>query len=205
MTRNDPVPPPSPDDALMRRVAEDSTQALGELMAHWQPVVYRFIMRGVRDAGVAEELTQETFWRLWRARVDYRPGGRFSSWIFRIATRLCLDHYRSCKRRPMLVDEEAARQACAPQRDHADRGACEAELAAALDRALGLLPLNQRLALEMNHLEVMTYREIADALGCTVGSVEQLIFRARKRLRVELADFLPDYSAHPPRRNRPRA
>jgi RNA polymerase sigma-70 factor (ECF subfamily) len=75
----EPIPVPSPDDDLMSQVAGDCTAALESLMELWQARIYRYILRGVRDAGVAEELTQETFWRLWRARRQYKPGGKFSA------------------------------------------------------------------------------------------------------------------------------
>jgi RNA polymerase sigma-70 factor (ECF subfamily) len=186
----DPISPLFDDDELMRRVSEDSTEALEALMERWQRPVYRFAWRGIHDEGAAEEITQETFWRLWRARRQYRPGGTFSSWLFRIAARLCLDHQRSRSRRPLVQNEEAILAVPAPARDHADRPAREAEMAAALERALGRLPLNQRLALELNRFEALSTRQIAEALGCSVGSVEQLIYRARRRLRQELAEYL---------------
>ncbi|MCL5270395.1 MAG: RNA polymerase sigma factor, partial [bacterium] len=180
----------SDDDRLMARLAEDQPAALEELMQRWQTPLFRFIQRAVRDADVAEELTQDTFLRLWRARGQYRPGGRFASWLFRIASRLCLDHYRRQSRRPTLVGDDDFPPVSAPADDRPDRGVREAELIATLDAALGRLPLNQRLALEMVCFEEMSYREIAEALDCSVGAVEQLIFRARRALRERLGDYL---------------
>jgi RNA polymerase sigma-70 factor (ECF subfamily) len=175
----------------MRRLAEDDDDALAELMARWQGPLQRFVLRSVRDEGLAEELAQETFWRIWRARRDYRSQGHFSAWMYRIAARLCLDHHRRRVRRPVLVDEQTAVQVSAPPADHADRDARDAELMGRLDRALAGLPIRQRLALELNRMEDMNYRQIAEILDCSVGSVEQLVFRARRSLREALADILP--------------
>ncbi len=179
------------EDELMGLLAEDRDEALAELMTRWQGRLFSFIMRGVRDAGVAEEITQETFWRLWRGRAQYQAGGKFSSWLFRIASRLCLDHYRRQSRSPKLVEASETLQIAAPPADRADRAVRESELNETLNRALTTLPLNQRLALEMVTFEMMSYKEIALALDCSVGAVEQLIFRARRALRVSLADYLP--------------
>lgn len=184
------IDPAADDHELMRLLAEDSTPALEELMRRWQPAVQRLVMRSVRDAGVAEEIAQETFWRLWRARKQYQFTGKFSTWIFRIAVRLCLDHYRSRARRPALVEDEGIEMVAGSPSQRPDRGVYEEELAQAIHKAMGELPVNQRLALEMNRFEEMSYAEVAQAMECSVGAVEQLIFRARKRLRELLKDHL---------------
>lgn len=198
------IDPNADDHELMRRLAEDSTAALEELMRRWQAAVQRLVMRSVRDAGAAEEITQETFFRLWRARTQYQFTGKFSTWLFRIAVRLSLDHHRSRARRPSLVEDEGIEMVAATSPTlRPDRGLYEEELATSLDRALAQLPLNQRLALEMNRFEDMSYAEVAQTLECSVGAVEQLIFRARKRLRELLKDHLGTApqsraAAHPP-------
>lgn len=174
----------------MRLLAQDSTEALEELMRRWQGAVQRLVMRSVRDAGVAEEITQETFFRLWRARAQYQFTGKFSTWLFRIAVRLSLDHHRSRARRPALVEDEGIEMVPASTSLRPDRSVIEEEMVQAVDRAMAQLPLNQRLALEMNRFEEMSYAEVAQALECSVGAVEQLIFRARKRLRELLKDTL---------------
>ncbi len=190
---------PSEDDQLMAQLARDDSSALERLMARWQSPLFRFIVRGVRDEGAAEELTQETFWRLWRARTQYVAGGKFTTWLFRIASRLCLDHYRRTARRPQLVNEEAIPPTAAPVGDRADRAAREAELSETLERALAGLPVNQCLALELSRFKGMSYKEIAQTLDCSLGSVEQLIYRARRQLRRELDRYLQEGSAPSPR------
>lgn len=187
----EPILPLSEDDELMAAVARDSTAALEQLMTRWQPGVYRFVYRGVRNAEVAEELTQETFWRLWRAREQYKPGGKFSAWLLRIASRLILDYYRKQARRPQLYGNEAIGEIVPTTVDRPDQAARGSQLKEALEAAIERLPVNQRLALQMNRFKAMSYREIAEALDCSVGSVEQLIYRARKKLRNELSEYLP--------------
>lgn len=179
------------DDRLMALAARDQTEALNQLMLRWQARIFHFIRKSVRDADVAEELTQETFWRVWQARRKYRAGGTFSAWLFRIASRLCLDHFRKEGRRPDLIGSDDPPDSVAPARDDPAEAARARELAEAIDRAMAQLPLNQRLALEMVRYEGLSYREAAEALECSVGAVEQLLFRARQKLRVALAEYLP--------------
>lgn len=185
-----------PDDELMSRVAADDEGALAELMTRWQRPIYRFIYRGVRDADIAEEIAQETFWRVWRARSNYRPEGKFSAFLFRTAARLCLDHYRR-RPRPAIEDSETAlAMAPAPVGFQPDDLARQAELAKALESSLEQLPINQKMAMQLGRLEGMSYQEIASILGCSVGAVEQLIFRARATLRVSLGEFIAPAGAN---------
>ncbi|MCE5231098.1 RNA polymerase sigma factor [bacterium] len=178
------------DDELMARVAADDESALGELMLRWQRPIHRFVYRGVRDADIAEEIAQETFWRVWRARSNYRPEGKFSAFLFRTAARLCLDHYRR-RPRPAIDDSETALAlAPAPIAFQPDDQARRKQLAEALESSLAKLPINQRMAMQLGRLEGMSYQEIASILGCSVGAVEQLIFRARAALRVSLGEFI---------------
>lgn len=183
---------PAPeDDRLMALAARDQTEALNQLMLRWQARIFHFIRKGVRDADVAEELTQETFWRVWQSRRKYKPGGTFSAWLFRIASRLCLDHYRKQSRRPDLIGSDDPPDSVTPPRDDPGEAARAGQLAEAIEAAMAQLPVNQRLAMEMVRYEGLSYKEAAEALECTVGAVEQLLYRARQQLKTELADYLP--------------
>lgn len=183
--------PSQEDDRLMALIARDQTEALNQLMLRWQGRLFHFINKGVRDADVAEELTQETFWRLWQARRKYRPGGTFASWLFRIASRLCLDHYRHQSRRPSLLGSDDPPDAPAPPRDDPGQAAQGMQLEEAVERAMAALPVNQRLAIQMIRFEGQSYKEAAEALECSVGAVEQLLYRGRQALKAQLAEYLP--------------
>lgn len=183
------------DDRLMALAARDQTEALNQLMLRWQDRIFHFVRKGVRDAEVAEELTQETFWRVWQYRRKYKPGGTFSAWLFRIASRLCLDHYRKQSRRPSLIGSDEPPETAAPPRDDPREAAQGSELEEAIEAAMGNLPVNQRLAIEMIRFEGLSYKEAAEALDCSVGAVEQLLYRGRQALKAVLAEYLPGESA----------
>jgi RNA polymerase sigma-70 factor, ECF subfamily len=187
--------PSQEDDRLMALAARDQTEALNQLMLRWQGRIFHFIRKGVRDAEVAEELTQETFWRVWQYRGKYKPGGTFSAWLFRIASRLCLDHYRKQSRRPSLIGTDDPPDTVAPPRDDPREAARGAELEGAIEAAMAKLPVNQRLAIEMIRFEGLSYKEAAEALECSVGAVEQLLYRGRQQLRAALEDYLPAEAA----------
>lgn len=191
------------DDRLMALAARDQTEALNQLMLRWQGRIFNFIRKGVRDADVAEELTQETFWRVWQSRRKYKPGGTFSAWLFRIASRLCLDHYRKQSRRPDLIGSDDPPDSVAPPRDDPGEAARAGELGEAIEVAMAQLPVNQRLAMEMVRYEGLSYKEAAEALECSVGAVEQLLYRARQQLKGALVEYLPAEAAEgKPKRRR---
>ncbi len=187
--------PAQEDDRLMALVARDQSEALNQLMLRWQERIFHFIRKGVRSPEVAEELAQETFWRVWQSRKKYKPGGTFSAWLFRIASRLCLDHYRKQSRRPDLIGSDDPPDGVAPARDDPGQVARTHELEEAIDEAMAQLPPNQRLAMEMVRYEGLSYKETAEALECSVGAVEQLLYRARQQLKVALVEYLPGEAA----------
>ncbi len=182
---------PHTDDELMTRVADGDQQALTELITRWQRRIFVFIHRSIGDADKAEELTQDVFWCLWQARERYQPQGKMGSYLFQIATRLCLQHWRAQKSRPRLGNELPV-DLPSPSNINPRQAARDAELAQALKEALATLPENQRLALELSRLEGLGQAEVATIMECSVGAIEQLIYRARQTLRKRLAPLLED-------------
>src|SRR5689334_8422648 len=79
---------------LLRRFALGEVEAFEALVRQFQAEVYSWVIRIVRDPGIAEDLTVETFWRIYRSRARFKPGGNFAGWARRIATNLALDHLR---------------------------------------------------------------------------------------------------------------
>jgi RNA polymerase sigma-70 factor (ECF subfamily) len=175
------------DVQLMLAFREGDAAAFDALFRRWAGPLLRFLERMVRDSGVAEELTQEVFLRVHRARDRYAPEARFSTWLYRIATNLALNELRRPRHRaphrsaedeeaPPLVGAEPAPDDVA----HARR------LGEQVERELGRLPEKQRAALCLAAVEGLSYAEVAGALDVTEKAVKALVHRARATLAARI-------------------
>ncbi|RMF79232.1 MAG: RNA polymerase sigma factor [Nitrospirae bacterium] len=163
---------------------------------HHHPMA-RYLYRFTGSEAVAEELVQETFLRIHRARATYTPRARWRTWAYRIATNVALNHLRRAERAAEHVaageEGEPERVVVAdPRPEGADRRAEAAELARRLAAALAELPEAQRTAFLLSRLEGFGYKEVAEVLETTVPAVKSLVFRARDHLRRAAADLLPE-------------
>lgn len=163
---------------LLERFAADDPEAFEALFRQHQREVYAWIVRIVRDSGAAEDLTVETFWRIYRARVRFDPQGNFRAWARRIATNAALDYLKRVRPETELVDDFPS-----PVRgDPAIRD----ELRRHITRAFLKLPAKYRLVATLALIEGEPYTEIAEAAGISVALVKVRIFRAVRMLRKKL-------------------
>jgi RNA polymerase sigma-70 factor, ECF subfamily len=188
-----------PDVRLMLRAQEGDETAFPELFQRLGARVLQYVRRLVGSEARAEEITQDVFVQIFRFRHRYRPESKLSTWVFTIATNLCLNELRRPERQ-LRVDlwerrsDEGDRQdepsLPDPQAIDPEQGAAGRELAHALETAVAALPPKQRAALLLSRIDGMAYRDVADALGTTEGAVKALLFRATHGLRDRLRDFL---------------
>jgi RNA polymerase sigma-70 factor (ECF subfamily) len=182
----------------MVRARRGEVAAFAELVEkYWPAVVGRFV-RQLGDRQDAEDLAQEVFLRLYRARRRYRVRARFSTWLFHVAANVARNALRSRRRRPC----KPLARLCGPQPDDAfsrrylpDRGDDparpleRAELAGQVRGALAELAGRQRLALELQ-VEDRSYQEIARRLALSPEATKSLLYRARQQLKETLAPIL---------------
>jgi RNA polymerase sigma-70 factor (ECF subfamily) len=163
--------------------------AFDTLFQRWAGPLLRYLRRMLRDPATAEDLVQEAFLRVYRARDRYRPDARFSTWLYRIATNLALNELRRPRRRDPheSLDAEGAAPLAALAPD-ADQQVDARRRAAALARALGSLPDRQRAALLLSAVEGRSYAEVAELLDVTEQAVKALVHRARVRLASRLVE-----------------
>jgi len=166
---------------LHRRFALGEIDAFETLVRQFQGDVYSWIVRIVRDPGIAEDLTVETLWRIHRARHQFRPDGNFGAWARRIASNLALDHLRRKRPEESLLVEPAG----APQPD----GLLQRETREKIQQAFRRLPAKLQVAATLALVEEQPYDEIADALGTSVGAVKVRVFRAIRILRKQLSQL----------------
>lgn len=163
---------------LLERFAAGDLDAFEALFRQYQGDVYRWIVRIVRDSGIAEDLTVETFWRIYCARARFDPKGNFRAWARRIATNAALDYLRT--KRP---ESELPSNLLEPERgDPAVRGEIREQIA----RAFRELPAKLRLTAALALIEEIPYVEIAEELGTSVGAVKVRVHRAVRQLRKSL-------------------
>lgn len=163
-------------------------RAFEPLFARLAPRLHRFFRRSFQAEATADDLLQQTFLKLHRARATYKPEMRVAPWAFAIAARVRLDEFRRRKRLAEDGDEEALAkadeaQAAAPP----ERGSIDADTAEAVRRAVEALPESQRVVIHLNRFEGLTFGEIARVLGTTEGAVKLRAFRAYGALREALA------------------
>jgi RNA polymerase sigma-70 factor (ECF subfamily) len=175
------------DVRLMLALRGGDESAFEALFGRWAGRLLRYLERMVGSAASAEELLQETFLRVHRARERYAPEARFSTWLYTIATRLALNELRrSVHRSPhRSVDAEAAEGAplaLAEQGPDPERVVHARRVGEAVESALAALPERQRLALWLTAVEGLSYAEAASALEATEKSVKALVHRARATL-----------------------
>jgi RNA polymerase sigma-70 factor (ECF subfamily) len=177
------------DVRLMLAVRAGDGAAFDALFARWSAPLLRYVERMVRDAGAAEELVQEVFLRVYRARERYEPDARFSTWLFTIATRLAWNELRRPRRRSphdSLEDDEMGPLPLAADEPAADAVADARRTGAVVEQALARLPERQRAALWLASVEGLSYAEVAATLETTEKSVKALVHRARTALAGEM-------------------
>jgi RNA polymerase sigma-70 factor, ECF subfamily len=187
-----------PDVALMLRVQAGDEGAFGELFRKFGPRVLKYARRLVGSDARAEEVTQDVFVQVFRFRQRYRPEARFATWLFTIATNLCLNELRRPERqlkvdlwdRPGEPEDREGPPLPDPEAYTPEEGAASRELARALEQAIAELPPKQRAALLLSRLDGLAYRDVGEALGCSEGAVKALLFRATQTLKQKLRDFL---------------
>jgi RNA polymerase sigma-70 factor (ECF subfamily) len=180
------------DAELMLRVREGDSASFALLLERHRAPVIHFLYRMILNQPVAEELAQEVFLRVYRSRESYEPTAKFTTWLFRIATHLALNHIRDGKNEKAheSLDEEAqdgvSRQVADRQRSAEEELIRRARMRE-IRSAIEALPGKQRAAVLMHKYQEMEYSQIAGALNCSESAVKSLLFRAYETLRAKLA------------------
>jgi RNA polymerase sigma-70 factor (ECF subfamily) len=176
------VSAPLEDGALVAATLGGRSDAFEELVARYERAVYHLSLKTLRDAEEAKDATQEAFFKAYRGLGTFRPGARFSTWLFSIAYHACCDRIA---RRKRYTDAELPERADpAPGPEAATIARDEAEM---LRTAIDELPERYRIAITLYHLQGKQYEEIAKVLDLPMGTVKTHLFRAKEILRRRLA------------------
>jgi RNA polymerase sigma-70 factor (ECF subfamily) len=189
------------DVQLMLDVKAGDEQSFALLLQKYRSPLVNFIFRMVRDRESAEDLAQEVFLRVYRARKDYVPSAKFTTWLFRIATNLALNSVRDTRHQRMEVSLDAP--VTADAEDGTERALDVADKHPDIEQylvdqaqkkmirhAIDKLPEKQRAAVLLHKYRELDYGEIAKILECSESALKSLLFRAYESLRVELAPLV---------------
>lgn len=189
-----------PDVRLMLQVRDDVQGAFETLVERYQHRLVGVLAHLVGRPEEAEDLAQDVFLRIYRARKGYKPRAKFSTWFFTIANNVALNHLRTKGRNPTIrsgngESSEARELQPAGERVMARDGTPSAqmrkvELAEMVRDALDVLGEDQKVAVLLNKFEDMSYAEIAEVMGRSEAAVKSLLARARNHLREQLEPYL---------------
>lgn len=188
------------DAQLMVRVRDGDADSFEILLERHRRPVVNYLYRMVRNQAVAEELAQEVFLRVYRARNRYEPTAKFTTWLYRITTHLALNSLRNSKAEKWQQSLDAAkedRQALevADLRRNREQELVEDTRLQEVRHAIASLPEKQRAAVLMHKYQELDYSQIANVLDCSVSAVKSLLFRAYETLRERLAHLAADQKA----------
>ena len=185
------------DAQLMLRAANGDENSFSLLVARYHRPILHFLFRMVHSQAVAEELAQEVFLRVYRARQSYRAEARFSTWLYRIATNLAVNHARDTRHEReagrVSLDEPDEETGTRPELPSGERSVEDKlvrdERMRAIRAQVMALPERQRMAVLMHKYQEMDYRQIGEVLKLSESATKSLLFRAYQTLRTTLKDF----------------
>jgi len=180
------------DEELMLSCCSGDEGAFEILYRRYEKPILSFIHRMTMSAADGEDLCQETFFKVVRARNSYRPDGKFKTWLFRIALNLCRDRIRRMKFRSHgsldghVVscngpDAQPPTIICDPASDPAKRAEAE-EMKSLVQHAFTMLPESQRTVIVLRQYHSLTFSEIAEIMDCPIGTVKSLSYRGHQKL-----------------------
>ena len=189
---------PPPDAQIMLRVKAGDQSAFDYLVQKYRRPIVSFMYRMARNASAAEDLAQEVFLRVYRSRESYEASAKFTTWLYRIATNLAVNHARDTRHeRPEVTvsldepDEETGNTFEVPDGNlNAEQLMVRRERMLAIRRKVDALPQQQRLAVIMHKYQQMDYKQIAEVLKRSESATKSLLFRAYETLREQLREYL---------------
>ena len=184
-----------PDNELMRRVGSGDKTAFKLLVQKHQRLVTSIIYRYTGNHHEVEDLAQDIFLKIYKAATRYVPRAQFKTWLYKVVANHCFNYFRSQKRRSFITsynpsypeEDNPPAHYAETQQKQPEHVLQQQELHTALRGALSELPDRQRMALILHRFEDLSYKEIANVLGCSLSAVESLLFRAMESLKKKLS------------------
>ena len=177
------------DETLMLQFQTGDLRSFDTLVKRWEKPLLNYCYRMVNDIALAEDLRQEVFLRIYRSAKKYRPTAQFPTWMYRIATNLCLDTLAKQKHRKEIPidayresESEGFDERLIDPSDAPDAVVVKKEIESHVRSVLVRLPENQRIVVIMRHYNGMKFREIAEVLECPISTVKSRMAAGMERL-----------------------
>lgn len=185
------------DAILVKRAQEGDKKAFELLVVKYQRKIFRLLSRIIRDPSEIEDVAQEAFIKAYRALPGFRGESAFYTWLYRIAVNTAKNQLAANKRRPSgsFTYEDEDGETFDETANLSDNNTPEAamasrEIAETVNAAIDALPEELRTAIVLREIEGLSYEEIAQSMGCPIGTVRSRIFRAREAIAARLRPFL---------------
>lgn len=193
----------APESKLMQRCRQRDAAAFDQVVSRYKTRIHSYISRMLGGSDDAEDLTQEVFVRAYQSLNGFRSEASLTTWLFRIANNLCIDHFRRSKKHraiaysldaPLGEDAEDA----GTGREIADmtrepyQALATLELSERLESAIAALPEKLRAVLILHDVEDVPYDEIARIVACPLGTVKSRLFNARAQIRQQISGYLAE-------------
>ncbi len=186
------------DEELLSAYARGEAEAFEELYRRYRKPIFAFVHRFVSNPETAAELHQEVFLRVVRASGEFAERSKFSTWLYRIARNLCIDHLRRASHRQTRSldqpraegdDDRRLEEVLADPKGDVERQVTRGELRKAIERAVAALPEDQREVFLLREVAGLAYKEIAEVVGCPENTAKSRMRYALERLRAALAHY----------------
>src|SRR6187455_767410 len=178
------------DEELVARSIGGDAESFNELILRWERPIYVLAYRTIGREEDARDVCQETFLRAFRALPGFRGQAKFSSWLYRIALNLCRDWVRRERRTPVVQPPEDVdlieMSAAAEPSESIEDLVARKELSRLVERAMALLPEEQRTAIVLKEYHGLTFQEIAELVGCPLSTVKTRLYQGLSVLRRHL-------------------
>ncbi len=185
------------DLQLVERVRDGDKQAFGLLVEKYRRKLLRLLSRMVRDQDEMEDIAQETFIKAYKALPQFRGEAAFYTWLYRIAVNTAKNYLAARSKAMPTVssqsmgdDDEPDERLVAHDNNTPESELLSKQVAIAVNEAVEALPEELRQAITLREIEGMSYEEIADYMGCPIGTVRSRIFRAREAIATKLRPIL---------------
>jgi len=173
---------PQPDPSVLRKAQRGDEQAFATIVRQYESLVFNYVFRFVRDRQLAEDLTQEIFFRLFRSIKTFSSDALFTTWLFRVTKNRVIDEVRAMERQPRTVELDDA-----PPLQAVERPLAVQDMMEAIWRAVAELDVDLKMALLLRDVVGLSYQEIADSLDITLATVKWRIYCARQSIHIALA------------------